>query len=163
MLGEGDGHLRPRPNPLDQGGFAVRSFESFGQLYSIDGLYRNQVPAEWLVRNTTRVTCWGNGRVNYARCDDTVLQVTALRAAGAVTAGRLVSLREENPEWDLDQLLDGLDTNATKKSRLKSWLTDESKCFSVWIRTEAEGRPFYRFAVGEMTSDGTLRTSSFRW
>jgi hypothetical protein len=117
----------------------------------------------WLQSITADVTCWGDGRIHYARASDNLLHLVALRTAGPITATQLVTLRRRNPQLSLGEALERLDSRHTAKARLKGWLRDRSDCFSLWITAEAEGYQTAELHIGEVTSRNTLEIKRFAW
>ena len=162
LLGQGRTAVRLRPKRGRQRGTA-RPFESWGQVYALDELPRREHPALWLIAETGSVTCWGNGRVHYSRSSDQVLQFVAQRAAGPVTARRLLTQRSENPQLGMEELLNRLAVNRSKRNRLRGWLTDQSQCFSLWIAAEGSQRTSYDLLVTEVTASESLRSYRFLW
>jgi len=163
LLGHGGTAATLRPHQGGLRNLLVQPFESWGQVYALDELPGDEHPARWLPANTRYVTCWGNGRVHYSTSSDTVLEVVARNAAGPVTAARLLNLRSRNPSLGLDELLTRLTVRRTEENRLRSWLTDDSSCFSLWIVAEGMGPSWSELAVAEVTASASLQIHRFTW
>ncbi len=155
--------LRLRPHPDHVRNVTVRPFESWGQVYRLDELPTRQHPARWLATAAEEVTCWGDGRVHYRFCSDPVLEIVAREAAGPVTAGRLLRLRSEEPLLELDELLSRLALRQRENYRLRSWLTDQSGCYSAWITVEGPGRAWHELLLAELTPSESLEIHHFTW
>lgn len=154
---------RLRPEHDGSPNVARRPFASWGQVHALDELPSEEPPARWLMANTRELTCWGNGRVHFRGSSDLVLAAVAQHATGPVTASRLVNKRRQDPSLELDDLLDSLAIRQREKNRLKSWLTDESLCFSLWITVEGADRSWHQLVVTELTADGSSRHHRFTW
>jgi hypothetical protein len=163
QLGRGTAATRLRPEQGDLRNVAMRPFASWGQVYALDELPPEEAPARWLMENTGELTCWGSGRIHFRGSSDPALETVARYATGPVTAARLVNKRRQDPSLELDDLLDSLAARLRDKNRLKSWLTDESLCFSLWIAVDGVDRSWYQLVVTEVTADGSSQLHRFTW
>jgi len=161
------GHSRSatslRPEHATSRSVAMRPFASWGQVYALDELPLEEPPARWLMENTRDLTCWGNGRIHFRGSSDLALGTAARYATGPVTASHLVNKRRQEPTLELDDLLDSLAVRQRDKNRLKSWLTDESLCYSLWISVDGVDRSWYRLIVSEVTANGSAQLHRFTW
>lgn len=163
QLGVSTVATRLRPEHGGSWNVAMRPFASWGQVYALDELPLEEDPARWLMANTRELTCWGNCRIHFRGSSDLALGAVARYATGPVTASRLLNKRRQDPSLELDDLLDSLAARRRDKNRLKSWLTDESLCFSLWISTEGVDRSWYQLIVAEVTANGSSQLHRFTW
>ncbi len=118
-----DIHLRPLHRYGDQTSDSIPTiFGSFGQVFA--SRYTLDEIEIWLA-STQRMTCWGNGRLNYREAE----------------AGDIAAL---NP----------LNIHSKNGKKLDKFFTDTSSCFSLWIILNSGERPEARFAVQEFGDDG---------
>ena len=155
--------VRLQPHYDDPRKSSVRPFEGWGEVFALEELSDKLSVAEWIAANTRSITCWGGGSIQYAVASDQVLELVARRIVGPVTAGRLVNLRHRNPKQSLQKLLDQLAIQQSEKDGLKSWLTDRSDCFSLWIDAAGSDRSWRELAVSEVTSNGSQQLYRFIW
>ncbi|MCA9303549.1 MAG: hypothetical protein KC996_05450 [Phycisphaerales bacterium] len=95
-----------------------------------------------------RVTLWGDGRINLRRASADAA-TEALR--GALTRSETLALLQfiqNDPEADPLILLEQMDLSGDQKAKAAELIAQESRCYSVTLRTEhAGGNPGWRFAV----------------
>ena len=137
-----------------------RALASYGQVFdqpNPDELSRSSGPAAF-------VTCWGDGRLNYARSSNVVLGGLATQLVGPLAAGRLLELRAEGPQKKLQDVLPLLQLDENRRQKLELLLTEESACHSVWL-AQTGGRGSWHFlsvADGDPLLAGAS-TYSFLW
>ena len=162
-LEQGARLVRLQPHPDDPRKSSLRPFEGWGEVYALEELSSKLSLPEWIATNTGGVTCWGGGNIQYAVAGDQVLELVARRAVGPVVASRLIDLRHRNPKETLEKLLDQLAIRQSEKDGLRSWLTDRSDCFSLWIEAAGPERSWWELAVSEVTSNGSQQLYRFIW
>ncbi len=92
------------PSPGRVGNSRYQPFDSWGQVFALDKVPLEEPVAPWLQSTTGDVTCWGDGRIHYARASERAPLVAA-RAAGPITATQLVAIRHRNPQLNLSEHL----------------------------------------------------------
>jgi hypothetical protein len=96
-----------------------------------------------------RITCWGDGRLNFARAHPDTVRALVNRALSPPIVEALISAREKQPDGDLKQWIGSLDQISRRDAHeIRHWLTDRSNCFGLWIVTGNGRRKWYHFAVG---------------
>ena len=108
-------HLRPDGSGRD-------AFRSWGQVFDLDA-----VPSTGRAIQAigSHLTCWGNGRLNVRRADDTVLRETALIALSPKDASKLIAERKNWGGQGLDELLDPLGLRRPQELAIRRLLDTE--------------------------------------
>jgi len=155
--------VRLRPRPADERRFDMRPYDSWGQVFSLESLPQAEHAPSWVAERTKMITCWGNGRINAHRASDAVLQTVLRRVAGPSAAEQLIRLRLKHPDLNVNEWIDRMSIDRLKRARLRNWITDESSCYSLWIRADNGQRRWCNFAVAESGRNGVFRVSHFAW
>jgi hypothetical protein len=96
------------------------------------------------------VTCWGDGRINIRRAPAAVMQQVCAGTLSRDETMALIKLRDDDLSQKLSALLDkdkAIDDK--QKAKLQTVLTDESRCFGLWIVAQNTQRSYYALTVGE--------------
>lgn len=91
------------------------------------------------------VTCWGDGKLNFRRTPDAILEAVCDKALRRSTIRRLLAAREDRPGLPLDDALADLDED--EQIRVRRHLIDESRTFSLWIVASNDQRSWHHLAV----------------
>ncbi|MCY2929861.1 MAG: hypothetical protein NTV86_10285 [Planctomycetota bacterium] len=110
-----------------------------------------------------RVTCWGDGRVNFKRADPVVLREATAAVLDDVQRAALRTYRDEHPDATLTEALRSLTLDKDKTAAAEALLTDESLCYSLWVVGEGATRKYYRLYVGGRGLAGGFVTRSYAW
>jgi hypothetical protein len=123
-------HIRPDGSGHD-------AFRSWGQVFDLDAVPRTGRAIEAV---GSHLTCWGNGRLNVRRADDTVLRETALIALSPKDASKLIGERRNWGGQGLDELLDPLGLRRPQLLAIRRLLDTESKNYSLLVAVTAGRR-----------------------
>ena len=122
------------------------AFASWGQIYD----FTNQ--PEWhRIQLGKRVTCWGNGQLNLNRADSEAIRTLCELLAPPQSASALLELRQEHPDWSLEQLMREVDIPDRDRRSFRRILTDRSRCHSLWTISTDTKRSWVRLDI--QTSD----------
>lgn len=111
-----------------------------------------------------QMTLWGDGKVHFRRASEPVLKEMTQDLLTGDEIQKLLDYRNSHPlEASADAALQTLAIPHERRLPLQQRLTDQSSCFSLWIRTRGITRNQYTLFVWKR---GELRNSSvkgFRW
>ena len=110
-----------------------------------------------------RVTCWGDGRVNFKRADPIVLREVTLGVLDEAQRDALRTYRDEHPDATVAEALKSLALDKDKAAAAGALLTDESLCYSLWVVGEGASRKYYRLYVAGRGLAGGFVTRSYAW
>lgn len=139
--------LRPQSTKLP-GGRERMTFGSYGQVFaSPDPAVL--VGGEVGRGAASRLTCWGDGRVNVRRASDAVLRAAVGRSADPQAVSDLLEVRRESPFLGLAAMLGRVDRlNADERRAVTLRLTDASTCHGLWVVARGPQRSWFAFATG---------------
>jgi type II secretory pathway component PulK len=154
-------HVHLRPSARQGDGQSLPALGSFGQLFDQaspqDLLGTNQQPGL-----SSRITCWGNGRINIHRASPEVLQLVCDQILTRDQITKLLRRRDDDPSRKFSDVLDGLSSLDDKtKSQLSTLFTDETRCFGLWIVARGTQRSWFTFVAAEGTKK-TIREINAR-
>lgn len=101
----------------------------------------------------SQVTCWGDGKVHFHRASQQVLATVCSGVLTVDEVDRLVSLRNESPDIELQQAIAQLALSSQKREQALGLLAQESSCYSLWVSARAGGRSWHRLAILESTQE----------
>lgn len=152
-----------QPNMSPQASQTKRWYTGWGQVF----LLRDVLTiALWepLLEATSRITCWGSGKVNIKRGSDDLLERIISQTIDAKTARQFLELRRESDQISLENLLSQLSLRRTQATKLRGWLTDKSQCFSLWIQVaNREHKQYHFFVMGDRGANADLPYLAFHW
>ena len=125
--------------------------ESWGQVFPIS-------THSALLHATTKITLWGNGRLNIHRATDQSLRQLLEPLTSPTEVDALLRQSRETTAQTQPALLAA--QNSLPTGPTADLLTHTSRCHSLWIRTEAESST--ELHIRETLTTGA-RTVSFRW
>jgi len=140
------------------------------QYASLEQVFAAPSPADLLGKApdaegpAARLTCWGNGKLNFRRAEELVLRVVLSDILDEYQMHRLCVLREEMPEASVSGILGLLELEKDKRALLQKRVTDASSCHSLWIVAQGRTRNWCRLIVrqqGDEANDSGLWT--FAW
>jgi len=155
--------LRPAKNGRDR-----RTISKLPQTYgSYDQLLRFSHPSQLIgggpgeVPAVSRITCWGSGHVNLKRVEPMVLRQALAGLMTETQIDRLIDYREENRDCTLGEMLGYLEFSHGRIKKLTdSFVTDTSKCHSLWIVARGPTRSWHRLYVQQA---GDARNDAQHW
>lgn len=147
-----------RPEPM------TVIYSSLDQIYQYDHP-RQLVALEYGEVANDRITCWGDGRINFKRAEGEVLHEALKGAGDATMVDKIIAFRSEHPDGTLGELLAALKPARAQAARLRETLTDASTCHGLWIVVEGSTRSWYRFHVidAERSGAGGEGEWDFQW
>jgi len=143
------------------------AFDSWGQVFSYqlshDPSGEQSLP-RGIAEATAAVTCWGDGRLSIRRADPTTLRMACELLVSAETARQVVETRAKNPDWNLENLLAGIDLRRKEQQDLSRWLTDRSTCHALWIIMGEGSRQWAQLDVSQSAGQGDRpQITTFYW
>ena len=133
---------------------------------SLEQVFASASPADLLGDDadrrgpSERVTCWGSGRVHVRRAGRPVLRETLQETLTEAQLARLVTLREEMPEADIETLLRELELKEAEAAAVRARLVETSTCHSLWLVARGRTRRWFRLTVEEQ---GDAANDAGRW
>lgn len=91
------------------------------------------------------VTCWGDGKLNFRRTPEHILEAVTEKSLRRSTIRRLLHARERRPNLTLDEAIVSFDDN--EQQLVRRHLTDASTTFSLWIVVRNNQRSWHHLAV----------------
>ena len=107
-----------------------------------------------------RLTCWGDGRLNFRRCRPEVLEAVAAGILTVAQQDQLIALRKEIPGISLDEAMKRLELTDEHRRQAAAALTGNSACASMWTIARTDRRRWYRLLV--QSPDATGQGASLR-
>ncbi|MFA7236022.1 MAG: hypothetical protein WC058_04075 [Phycisphaeraceae bacterium] len=96
-----------------------------------------------------RLTCWGDGRLNWRRASDEVLRRVCGEALNRGQTDQLMGVRKDDPFATTDELIGRLKGIGKKQAdELRNLLADASGCHGLWVIQRSGQRSWYTLAVG---------------
>ena len=140
-----------------------RWFSSWGQVVNLNELL-SVGPIDPLLQMTSDITCWGSGKLNIRRTSDEVLLAVSSKAISQEVGQKLLDARKEATVPKLADLLKTLALRRKHEGALKSWFTDRSTCFALWLELDDGRRQWYhQWVIGDRTAAEQDPTISFTW
>jgi hypothetical protein len=141
----------------------ARAFHGWGQVFDLAAAQPPGAAVERLPDLTTRVTCWGRGRMNVRRAaDELVLEVCRLVVADGA-ARRLLRKYREDPQREIRWVMDQAQLSTADATALAELLGNDSWCYSLWGMTAGAGFGKHWLAVAERDDEGAIRTARFEF
>lgn len=129
---------------------------SFGQIFD------DPPPAAVLLKQpdgiAQRVTCWGDGKLNFHRASQESLRELCVPALDLTQIRQLITLQNDPHVPDVSALLDRLQLTAERRQQAEALLSSQSNCHSLWVLSHAVQRTYYHLGVEEVGEDGQSAT-----
>jgi hypothetical protein len=141
--------IRLRPDPRATAtGSSLPAFACWGQLYDFSDAAKTPDKQELpLAGLGERITCWGNGQLNGNRAEIGTIRAVCELVAPPQSVTALLELRQKQPEWGLERLIQETDIPDRDRRAFRLVLTDRSRCHSLWTITSNGNRSWVRFDV----------------
>ena len=152
-----------RPSPLAAGHAA---FGSFQQIFSGDRVHPHElIGTRDAPRDvTSRVTCWGDGRLNLRRADPAGLAAVCQGVLGHGEVQEIIELRRDLPHLTIGMLARQLELDRKRQEKLNLILTDRSSCYSLWTVAPSDRVTRYRFTTTSPAGgENVMASSAARW
>lgn len=113
-----------------------------------------------------RVTCWGNGRINWRRASESTLRLALSPPLDLNQIAKLLSQRssfsDSSQPISQSRVLGGLDLTGPQQIAAGDQLSDGSECHSIWVIEPQSDQKSYRIYVQDQSSQPP-RVLSFEW
>ncbi len=127
------GPMRPttaEPNEDERAVVVPNFYRAWGQLYDFEATDpRRRGP--FVAQVSNRITLWGQGTLNYVRCDRNTLEILLQQIVDNQRATELADEFHANPKLDLQAFMLGIGIDEEIRDRVLRILTKESTCFSL--------------------------------
>lgn len=122
------------------------SFKTFAQVY-------DQPSPRQLWETRPELTCWGDGKLHWRRAAPDAIRAYLTPITGRLVPEQLVELREDETLTltSAVELLEGVPDKT--RDQLFRLLTDDSRCYGIWVRAQTQHRDWYSLQVLEEPSD----------
>jgi len=132
---------------------------------SLEQVFRGTAPEDLLGAvdrpgPAERLTCWGNGKVNFRRSPVAVLRVILEGVLTEYQLHRLVTLRDEQPDAGLREILAAMELDDEVRREAEKCLAETSACHSLWIVVRGRTRQWHRLSV---TQQGDAENDAGHW
>lgn len=150
-------------DPPEKDGRAL--FQAWSQVYESNSLASQPQSAQAICQATRGITCWGSGQLNLRRASDTAVRQLCERDISAGTIQKLLAARREPNVVGLAELLKQLSLSGRERAALRGLLTDQSKCFSLWLVVRSEHRVRTSFLIDHpgQNLDTSADRITFSW
>jgi hypothetical protein len=119
-----------------------------------------------LASGADRITCWGDGRINWRRASESTLRLALCPPLDLNQVSKLLSLRSSSSDSSqsasLAGVLGSLDLTGIQQGTATDRLADGSSCHSIWIIEPQGERKVYRIYVQDQSVQPP-RVLSFEW
>lgn len=132
---------------------------------SLEQVFRGTAPEDLLGAvdrpgPAERLTCWGNGKVHFRRSPVAVLRVILEGVLTEYQLHRLVTLRDEQPDAGLREILAAMELDDEVRREAEKCLAETSACHSLWIVVRGRTRQWHRLSV---TQQGDAENDAGHW
>lgn len=140
------------------------AFRSWGEVFDLTTLNRFTGAPLALETNTTDLTCWGSGQLNFRRAsDDAILAMTSTVVQDG-KARRILQRYRSSPTATLSTLLQSEISDEQERVRLQSMLSETSTNFSISIDARSPTGPSLRtFTVMKRDAEGVSQKQRFSY
>lgn len=108
----------------------------------------------------SRLTCWGDGRLNMKRATDEVVKQTLKPLLGQEGVLQLLEARAEAPGLGVSDLMQAIvDAEPAYKAVAGALLTDTSQVQGLWVVAHGRGRSWHSFSVRERVPQAELEAA----
>lgn len=155
--------LRPTTESAAVAGLGL--IGSYGQMFdgaSIESI-GPQLGDAWGEAPSDVVTCWGDGRTNYRRAPQAVLQAAVSHQLEPEEINALLSTIRRNPGSSFDSVTRTAGLTRTRSMNLSAAITDRSECFALWFISGPSTYRRCRFAVLDGTQSIQKQPLVFEW
>lgn len=139
--------------------------ESWGQVFEIAPKMKDATGVPQAIdRATRRVTLWGPyGKLHFRAAEQEVLQEVCRLAIDPKETSELIKLRSENPDKNLEAILNMTDLSYDKRTRLLKLLTSSPQAHSVWIHARQQDEYAHSQIVREEVGQSSHRIYCMYW
>ena len=153
--------LRPDLSPAAKR--KKRWFSSWGQVVNLNEIL-DAGPIEPLLNATSNITCWGGEKLNIRRTSDEVLLAVSSKVVSQKVGQELLEARQQATIPELADLIKMLDLRRTHQVALRSWFTDRSTCFVLWLELDdGQRRWYHQWVLGDKATAEQDSVISFTW
>jgi hypothetical protein len=160
-------HVDLRPSAEQQPAGPMESplqpYSSLEQLFAFEHPRDLAPSGTGLVTPSSRVTCWGSGKVNFKRADISVLREMAAGALTESELAKLLELRYAQPDCTLEEAIKFLELKKEQVAKVRQAITDESLCHSLWIVAQGQTRSWYFLCRDDVLGPATGAFLSWRF
>jgi len=111
-----------------------------------------------------RLTCWGNGLVNFKTAPRQILRAVAGEVLSEGYIEKLRKLVAQKPTCSLAEAIKHLELNDDRAKKVRDLLTDRSSCFSLWVIADDGSRTWHRLYVRSSADTRNDREDwTFQW
>jgi len=109
------------------------------------------------------LTCWGDGRINFARASNELVKEITRPVLNAIQLGRLREALASSEDMSLAEGLAGIELAEDDVQAVAERLTLDSHCYSAWITLDNGKRRWQELSVLELepADDGELPDPAF--
>jgi len=156
--------LRPSPPPAGLISKFPLRYRSFDQLFAPQRPERLFGAEPGSPRAGDRVTCWGNGQVNFRRAERAVLRETLRGLLNESQIDAICRAAVEKPECALEEALKPLDVAEEKLKAARSLLLDGSRCHSLHVAARGRTRSWHWLYVRQLgDAENDSQEYQFTW
>jgi len=139
-----------------------RWFSSWGQMVDIS--VRNTGAIDSLMELAKELTCWGSGKLNIRRVSDQTLVLVAGKLVNQQVAQKLLEARTAATDIEWKELVKSLALRRRDALALRTWFSDKSTCYSLWLELDdGQRRWYHQWVQGDRSSATADSVLSFRW
>lgn len=140
-----------------------RWFSSWGQVLNVHEIL-SAGSVDPLLQVTSEITCWGSGKLNIRRTSNEVLLAVSSKVVSQEVGQKLLEARQNTPVPKLANLIKTLALRRKHEVALRSWFTDRSTCYALWLELDDGRRQWYhQWVVGDRTTAAQDPLISFTW
>jgi len=122
-------------------------FSSWGQVFRHDQIKEAADIPRQVASASTRLTCWGDGKLNIRRADEPSIRAVCALVGAERAVPKLLAASNQATDLDVIQLIDASDLRGEEITKLTSLITGQSACFSMWVKVSHHGKSTYELHV----------------
>lgn len=129
-------------------GRAPEKIGGFGQVFASPDP-RQLVGVDRRPGATSRITLWGDGKLNFRRADADTIEAFCTEPLGPAMVKDLLEARRDDAHLRLAAALRQIEVEPEERARVERYLTDYSLCHGIWVVARGPQRSWYTLVIGE--------------
>lgn len=149
--------------PREQDSEKAIAFQTWEQIFDLREVDRATELVNQLQAATTQLTCWGTGKLNLSRAEDSTVRLLLTGVVSESSVARVLGARRQGGFQDIDSLVKKANINNKDEMALKRFLAVDSKRFAAWIKVESARRTWASLTIDRSGKGNPTSFETFHW
>ncbi|WP_010583129.1 type II secretion system protein GspK [Schlesneria paludicola] len=149
--------------PRDPENEKAVAFQTWEQVFDLRGESQADEIIGRLQAATVQLTCWGTGKLNLSRAQDSTVRLLLTGAVSENSISRVLGVRRQGGFEDIDTLVKKINLNNKDEAVLKRLLAVDSKRFAVWITVQSARRTWASLTIDRSGNGNPSSFETFHW